>query len=106
MINDTLIEEINEAYRWLSVATEDLASADRALAEHVRKIRLDNAETILEAKNERTASLYLDGLLNTDEHRRLKTGQARAELEHQRARREVEWLHLIVRLVDATEGRQ
>jgi hypothetical protein len=105
MTNDALIEEINEAYRRLSVATEALASADRSLVEHVRKIRLDNAEAILEAKNERTANLYLDGLLDTDEHRYLEADRARAELDHQHARREVERLHLIVRLVGATEGR-
>jgi transposase-like protein len=104
--NDALIEEINEAYRRLGAATEALASADRSLDEHVRRIRLDNAEAILEAKNERTASLYLDGLLDTDEHRRLENARARAELDHQHARREVERLHLIVRLLDATDGRQ
>ena len=104
-INEALIEEINEAYRRLSVATEALANADRSLAEHVRRIRLDNAEAILEAKNERTASLYLDGLLDTEEHRRLEADRARAELDHQHARREVERLHLIVRLLGATEGR-
>ena len=106
MTNDALIEEINVAYRRLGAATEDLASADRLLAEYVRRIRLDNAEAILEAKNERTASLYLDGLLDTDEHRRLEARRARAELDHQHARREVDRLHLIVRLLDATEGRQ
>jgi hypothetical protein len=83
-----------------------LASADRSLAEHVRRIRLDNAEAILEAKNERTASLYLDGLLDTDEHRRLEDDRARAELNHQHARREVDRLHLIVRLLSAIEGIQ
>jgi hypothetical protein len=105
--SDALIEEINEAYRRLKVAAEDLASADRALAEHdVRRVRLDNAEVILEAKNERTASLYLDGLLDTDEHRRLEAHRARAELDHQHAKREVERLHLIVRLLTGTEGQQ
>ena len=104
--NDALIEEINGAYLRLSGATEALASADRELAEHVRRIRLDNAEAILEAKNERTASLYLDGLLDTDEHRRLEADRARAELNHQHARREVERLHLIVRLLSATDARQ
>ncbi len=104
MTYDALIEEINEAYRQLSAATEALARADRALAEYVRRIRLDNAEAILEAKNERTASLYLDGLLDTDEHHRLEDNRARAELDHQHARREVERLQLIVRLVSATEG--
>ena len=36
MISDALIEEINSAYRGLKVATEDLASADRELAKHIR----------------------------------------------------------------------
>ncbi len=101
-----MIEEIDEAYRRLNAATEALAGADRALAEHVRRIRLENAEAMLEAKNERTASLYLDGLLDTDEHRRLDAGRARAELDHQHARREVERLHLIVRLLGTIGGRQ
>jgi transposase-like protein len=100
MTSDALIEEINSAYRRLSAATEDLARADRELAEHVRRIRLDNAEAIMEARNERTASLYLDGLLDTDEHRRLEDIRARAELDHQHARREVDRLHLIVRLLE------
>ncbi len=86
MTNDAIIEEINAAYRRLGAATEDLASADRELAEYVRRVRLDNAEAILEARNERTASLYLDGLLDTDEHRRLEAERTRAELDHQHAR--------------------
>ena len=102
-----MIEEIDAAYRRLGVTTEALASADRELAEHVRRIRLDNAEAILEAKNERTASLYLDGLLDTDEHRRLEADRARAELDQGHARRRVERLHLIVRLLgtQAVEGK-
>ena len=108
MINAALIKEIDAAYRRLSAATENLASADRELAEHIRRVRLDNAEAILEAKNERTASLYLDGLLDTDGYRRLEADRARAELDHQHARREVERLHLIVRLLEtqASEGVQ
>jgi hypothetical protein len=90
MINDALIEVINSAYRRLSAAAEDLVRADRELAEYVRRGRLDNAEAILEAKNERTASLYLDGLLDTDEHRRLESIRARAVLDLQHARREVD----------------
>jgi exonuclease I len=99
MTNDALIEEINEVYRRLSAATEALARADRELAEYIRSVRLNNAEAILEAKNERTASLYLDGLLDTDEHRRLEADRVRADLDYQHARREVERLHLIVRLL-------
>ncbi len=108
MNSDALIGEINTAYRRLNAATEDVARADRGLAEHVRRVRLDNAEAILEAKNERTASLYLDGLLDTDEHRRLEVDLARAELDLQHARREVERLHLIVRLIgtQASEAAQ
>jgi hypothetical protein len=105
MTSDALIEEINAAYRRLSAAAEDLVRADRELSEYVQRVRLDNAEAILEAKNERTASLYLDGLLNTDEHRRLEADRTRAELEHQHARREVERLHLIVRLLE-TQARE
>ena len=99
MTNDALIEEINAAYRRLKAATEDLASADRELAKHIKRVRLDNAEAILEAKNERTAGLYLDGLLDTDEHRSLEDIRARADLDLQHARREVDRLHLIVRLL-------
>ena len=99
MTSDALIEEINAAYRRLNSAAVDLARADRELTEHVTRVRLDNAEAILEARNERTASLYLDGLLDTEEHRRLEDNRARAELDLQYARREVERLHLIVRLL-------
>jgi hypothetical protein len=66
MTNDALIKEINSAFRRLSAATEDLVRADHGLAEHVR-VRLDNAEDILEANYKRTASLYLYDLLDTDE---------------------------------------
>ena len=99
MTNDALIEEINSAYRRLSAAAEDLVRADRELAEYVRRVRLDNAEAILEAKNERTASLYIDGLIDTEEHRRLEDIRTKTDLDLQHARREVERLRLIVRLL-------
>jgi hypothetical protein len=104
--NAALIEEINSAYRRLKAATEDLARADRELAKHIKRVRLDNAEAILEAKNERTATLYIDGLLDTEEHRRLEDIRARMDLDLQHARREVDRLHLIVRLLgtQASEG--
>ena len=82
MSSDALIEEINSASRRLSAATEDLVRADRELAEHVQRVHLDNGEAILEAKNERTASLYLDGLLDSDKHRCLEADRTRAELAH------------------------
>ena len=105
MPENALVEEINSAYRQLSAAAEELMRADRELAEHVRRVRLDNAEAILEAKNERTASLYLDGLLDTEEHRRLEADRFRAELDHQHARREVDRLHLVVRVLE-TQARE
>jgi hypothetical protein len=54
------------------------------------------------------SSLYLDDLLDTDENRRLQDIRAKADLDHQHARREVERLHLIVRLLgtQASEGIQ
>jgi hypothetical protein len=109
MPGDALIEEINTSYRRLGTAMEDMARADRELAEHVRQVRLDNAEAILEARNERTANLYLEGLLDTDEHRHLEADKARADLALQHARLEVERLQLIVRLLgtrvdEATHG--
>jgi len=104
MNSDALIEEINAAYRQLRSATEKLARADHELAGHVSRVRLDNAEAILEARNERTASLYLDGMLDTEEHHRLQTERTKADLDLQHARREVERLHLIVRLLRAQTG--
>jgi hypothetical protein len=105
VINDALIEEINAAYRRLSDAAEDLVRTDLELAEYVRRVRLDNAEAILEAKNERTASLHHDGLLDTEEHHCLEANHMRAELDHQHARREVDRLTLIVRLLE-TQARE
>ncbi len=100
-MNEGLIGEINEAYKRLSDAAEALARADRELSGYVGRVRLDNAEALLEAKNERTANLYLEGMLDTDEHRALREARDRAELDHGHARREVERLHLIVRLLSA-----
>ncbi len=99
MTNDALIKEINSADPRLKAATEDLARADRELAKHIRRVRLDIAEAILKAKKERRAGLYLDGLLDTDEHRYLEGIRARADLDLQHARHEVGRLHLIVRLL-------
>src|SRR3712207_2781039 len=56
--DEALIEEINAAYRRLSAAAEDLARADRELAEHVRRIRLDNAGLVTIYNDRGTASLH------------------------------------------------
>lgn len=104
MTGDALVQEINTAYRRLGAAMEDMARADRELAEHVRQVRLNNAEAILEARNERTASLYLDGLLDTGEHRALEAARSEAEVGLQQARFEVDRLQLIVRLLGTRAG--
>ena len=103
-MREELCAEIDDAYRRLASATEELSRADGELLGYVRRVRLENAEAILEAKNERTANLYVEGLLETDEHRRLEGARTRAELDHQHARREVERLHLVVRLLAATSS--
>ena len=104
MPGDELIEEINTAYGRLGTAMEDMVRADRELADHVRQVRLDNAEDILEARNERPANIYIEGLLDTDEHRYLEAGKARAELALQHARLEVDRLQLLVRLLGTRAG--
>ena len=101
MQNEGLIGEINEAYAALAGTAEALATADREHAEHVRRAKIDNAEAILEAKNERTERLYVAGLLDTDEHRRLEEARTRAELDHQHARHEVERLRLVAAPIPA-----
>lgn len=106
MADEALIGEISTAYRRLSVAAEDLARTDRELAAHVRQVRLDNAEAILEARNERTANLYIDGLLDTVEHSQLDAARARAEIDLQQARYEVDRLQLIVRLLGTRAGEE
>ena len=47
---DALIEEINAAYRRLETAAEELARTDRELTDHVRRVRLDNVEAILDGR--------------------------------------------------------
>ena len=108
MTDETIIGEINTAYRRLSAAVEDMERTDRELAEHVRRVRLDNAEAILEARNERTANLYVDGLLDTEEHRALESARSSAEVGLRHARLEVDRLQLIVRLLGtrSDEGTQ
>lgn len=100
--HEELLQRIDGAYRRLAAAREVLAEADRALDEHVLGVRQEHAEELLEAKNERAAKLYMEGLLATEEYRRLSAARLRADLRHEHARREVERLHLVVRLLAAT----
>lgn len=95
-----LAEGISRAYERLTVTRRELVGATDALSEHERRARVENADTLLEAKNERTASLYLEGILDTPEHAALLSAKRRAELAHYEARMAVERLELLVRLLE------
>ena len=97
-----LAGEISHAYERIRVTRRELVAATDALLDHERRAKVENADTLLEAKNERTASLYLEGILDTPEHSELLSAKRRAELEHFEARMEVERLELLVRLLEAS----
>ena len=97
-----LAGEISRAYERLTATRRELVAATDALSDHERGAKVENADTLLEAKNERTASLYLEGILDTPEHAKLVSTKRRAELAHYEARLEVERLELLVRLLGAT----
>ncbi|HEV2093817.1 MAG TPA: hypothetical protein VGR18_11695 [Rubrobacter sp.] len=97
-----LAGEISRAYERLAGARRELVAATEALSEYERRAKVENADTLLEAKNERTASLYLDGILDTPEHAELVSAKRGAELAHYEARLEVERLELLVRLLEAS----
>lgn len=99
-----LAAEISRAYGRLADTRGELAATTDALSDYERRARIDNADTLLEAKNERTAALYLDGILDTPEHAELLSAKRRAELAHYEARMEVERLELLVRLLGARNG--
>jgi hypothetical protein len=97
-----LAGKISRAYERLTATRRELLGATDALSDHERRAKVENADTLLEAKNERTASLYLEGILDTPEHADLRGAKRRAELEHYEARMEVERLELLVRVLEAS----
>ena len=97
-----LAGEISRAYERLTATRRELLGATDALSDHERRAKVENADTLLEAKNERTASLYLEGILDTPEHADLLGAKRQAELEHYEARMEVERLELLVRVLEAS----
>jgi len=97
-----LAGEISRAYERLTATRRELVAATDTLSDHERRAKVENADTLLEAKNERTASLYLEGILDTPEHADLLGAKRRAELEHFEARMEVERLELLVRVLEAS----
>ncbi len=97
-----LAGEVSRAYERLTATRRALVAATDALSDHERGARVENADTLLEAKNERTASLYLEGILDTPEHAGLLAARRGAELAHYEARMEVDRLELLVRLLEAS----
>ncbi len=100
-----LAGEVSHAYERLTATRRELLGTTDALSDHERGAKVENADTLLEAKNERTASLYLEGILDTPEHAELLAAKRRAELDHYEARMEVERLELLVRLLEASSRR-
>lgn len=97
-----LARVIPAAYERLAATRRELVATTNALSDHERRAKVENADTLLEAKNERTAALYLEGILDTPEHTELVSAKRGAELAHYEARLEVERLELLVRLLEAT----
>jgi hypothetical protein len=101
---ERLALEVSRAYERLVATRRGLWLAAEELSGYERRAQVENAETLLEAKNERTMGIYLDGILDTPEHAGLLAAKNRAELEHFEARAEVQRLELMVRLLEATGG--
>lgn len=97
-----LVESINRAYEMLKSTNRDLARAAYALEAHQKRMRIENAEALLEAKNARAMDMYLEGLTDNEEYRTLVMKKTRAELAHFDAKAEVERIKLLVRLMEAT----
>jgi uncharacterized protein YfdQ (DUF2303 family) len=95
---------IDTAYARLGTAHRQLVAATEALSNYERRAKVENADILLEAKNERTATLYLDGILDTPEHTDLSAAKTQAELAHYEARLEIQRLELLVRLLEVREG--
>lgn len=98
---DALIQEIDAAYKELAATRRKLARAETARRRYEQRTRVDNADALVVAKNERIAQLYIEGVLDKDEYRRLVDQEKAAELDHFEARAEVDRLQLVVKLLRA-----
>lgn len=96
---EELIQQIETAYKNLGATRRKHARAETARRRHEIRVRQDNADALMTANNERTQKLYLEGLLDTEQHRKLQDDEKRAELEHFEARCEVDRLQLTVKLL-------
>lgn len=98
---DALLPRIDAAYKELAATRRKLVRAENARRRYEQRARVDNADNLVAAKNERVAQLYLEGILDKDEYRRLLDQEKAAELDHFEARAEVERLQLVVKLLRA-----
>lgn len=106
MEEQTLTQEIRDSYAALAQAKTQLLRAEAELAGYELDLRTAHAEALIEAKNERTAGLYMDGLKDHDEYRRLRADRMEAEVAHAEARYQVEALQLVVKALSYTSGPQ
>lgn len=98
-----LAESINRGYALLASTKRGFARASYILDTHERRMRIENAEALLEAKNARAMDMYLEGLMDSEEYRTLWKEKARTELAHFDAKSEVDRLKLLVRLMEASK---
>lgn len=101
---DAIRREVDAAYAALKEHRRKAAHASKNLADHELRVRQNNAEALLSAKNERTANLYLEGMLDTGEHRELEEAKLAADLDLADARAEVERLRLLAQFAAALGG--
>ena len=103
MHREEFTESINEAYKRLLHTRRKLMEASNDLAGHERRLKVENADSLLEARNERSMALYLEGILDNSAYQERERRKNQAELAHYEARMEVERLELLVRLLEATK---
>ena len=101
---ETMIGQIADAYKNLAETKRAYARAERARQRYERRIRIDNADALKAAKNERTEKLHIERLLDSDQYRKLQDDEKKAELDHFEARAEVDRLQLTVKLLRTAAG--
>ena len=102
VFREELVKSINDAHTCLIETHKEFVEAADALTKNERRLKSENAESLLEARNERSMMLYLEGILDNPDHHQFVERKSRAELAHYEARMEVERLELLVRLLEAT----
>lgn len=100
-MSEDLYPEIGRAYDTLAQAKAELIEAEADLELYERELRVNHAEAILEAKNERTASVYLDGLRDHDGYRQKERRRREAEASYFAAKCAADSVNVRVKLIAA-----